>query len=255
MFLCLFGLLSAQNSGDFAGEIKSGSLSGSGDRNVVAAPDGTLIIEAAGSGLPANPQNGEMLYFDGTSWQTIPKGNQGETLNFCNCVPTWGPCPPLQIGDMFGGGVIFYLDASGTSGLIAAKNDLATAPWGCQGTIIAGADGQAIGTGAQNTIDILAGCMTANIAADLCDGATINGFSDWFLPSVDELSEMYFEIGQGASGANQNVGMFGNAFYWSSSENTASFARIVNFGNGSGASGPQSSAKGNVFSVRPIRAF
>ena len=57
------------------------------------------------------------------------------------------------IGTTYGGGVIAYIDSSG-HGLIAAPSDIGTAAWGCYGTAISGADGVAIGTGNQNTIDI-----------------------------------------------------------------------------------------------------
>jgi histidinol dehydrogenase len=44
-----------------------------------------------------------------------------------------------------------------------------TAAWGCYGSLIAGADGTTIGTGAQNTTDIVNGCATSGIAARLAN--------------------------------------------------------------------------------------
>jgi uncharacterized protein (TIGR02145 family) len=35
---------------------------------------------------------GQMLYWDGNAWVKINPGNQGQTLTFCDGVPTWGPC-------------------------------------------------------------------------------------------------------------------------------------------------------------------
>lgn len=87
----------AQVMGGFEGEIKSTTLEGSGDRNVVADPDGVLKIGASLDGLPGNPSSGEMIYYDGTTWQTVSAGTQGQTLTFCNGVPIWGDCPVLFI--------------------------------------------------------------------------------------------------------------------------------------------------------------
>jgi hypothetical protein len=157
----------------------------------------------------------------------------------------------LTIGNSYQGGIIFYLDGSG-GGLIAAPTDQsAGAPWGCYGTLITGADGTAIGTGAQNTIDIEAGCTTPSTAADICSNLVLAGYTDWFLPSKDELNLMYLNIGQGNAMGLGNVGGFANNFYWSSTELAINYAWYYNFGNGS----TNNSNKNATVYVRAVRAF
>ncbi len=84
---------------------------------------------------------------------------------------------------------MFQIEDTGVNGLEAALEDQSTgAEWGCYGTLIAGADGTAVGTGAQNTADILAGCSEAGIAVEICDGYSLNGYDDWFLPSTNKIT-------------------------------------------------------------------
>ena len=131
----------------------------------------------------------------------------------------------LAIGDSHQGGIIFYLDENG-GGLIAAPSDQSTgAEWGCYGTLISGADGAAIGTGFQNTIDIEAGCTTPVTAADICANLTLGGYSDWFLPSKGELNLMWTNLADSdADGVNtgvtdpNNLGGLNDGGYWSSTE-------------------------------------
>ena len=143
--------------------------------------------------------------------------------------------PSLQIGDFHQGGIIFWLDGNG-GGLIAATKDQTSpsygAEWGCSGNLISGADGVAIGTGNQNTIDIEAGCTTPETAADKCANLTLNGYSDWFLPSKDELHKMYLNIGQGNTLGLGNIGIFASNPYWSSTEFDANHAWQQDFDSG-----------------------
>jgi hypothetical protein len=78
-------------------------------------------------------------------------------------------CVPVQkakfyIGQEYGGGIIYFIDATGKHGLIVAKEDLGPAPWGCEGTLVPeSSDDQ------QMTKNILAACNEPGIAARLCD--------------------------------------------------------------------------------------
>jgi hypothetical protein len=156
----------------------------------------------------------------------------------------------LAIGDTHQGGIIFYLDGNG-GGLIAAPIDQSSdAEWGCYGTLISGADGTAIGTGAQNTIDIEAGCSESGTAADICANLTLGGYSDWFLPSKDELNEMYLNIGQGNVLGLGNVGGFAPNYYWSSTEVEGTNPWGQDFGVGG-----QNYYDEFSFGVRAVRAF
>ena len=139
------------------------------------------------------------------------------------------------VGDLAQGGIVFYVDETGEHGLFAAMEDLDSYyEWGCYGESVNGADGQAIGTGYQNTLDIVnQGCTTfygGITAAQAALDAEINGYSDWYIPSRDELKEMYNTIGKG--GPEGNIGGFVNDLYWSSSENDNNYAWDVHFGDG-----------------------
>ena len=160
-----------------------------------------------------------------------------------------GSC--ILIGDTYQGGIIFYLDSNG-GGLIAAPTDQSMgAEWGCLGAMISGAGGIAIGTGAQNTIDIEAGCSTNGTAADICANLTLGGYSDWFLPSKDELNLMYWNIGQGNALGLNNIGGFGPFSYWSSTEYDYQGAWRKDF-----VDGYQDAIYKNVnYYVRSVRAF
>jgi hypothetical protein len=94
--------------------------------------------------------------------------------------------------------------------------------------LISGADGTEIGTGNQNTADILAGCSETNIAAYLCDTLTLGGYNDWFLPSKDELNKLYENIGRGNALGLGNFGGFAGS-YWGSTEYADGDAWLQNF--------------------------
>ena len=160
----------------------------------------------------------------------------------------------FTIGDYYEGGIIFYLDLTGNHGYICDVKNLETSSnngvtWGCDGTNISGADAIEIGFGFQNTNHIVAaGCGNA---AMLCYNSNAQGYSDWYLPSYEELNKMYLNRYQIES-AN-GVSPFGNDDFWSSSECGSDCAKSVDFVNG--GDGYTYSPKDYYNKVRAIRSF
>jgi hypothetical protein len=155
----------------------------------------------------------------------------------------------LSIGDTYQGGIIFYLDASGCHGLIAAPGDQSTsAAWYNGSNMDTRAYGSGLFEGKYNTkmINWQQGGTTS--AAAIC--ANYGDFK-WYLPSIEELNLMYENIGQGNALGLGNIGGFVNAFYWSSTEYDINVAWEQHF-----SIGFQSNyGKSATDFVRAVRAF
>jgi hypothetical protein len=123
----------------------------------------------------------------------------------------------IAIGQTYEGGLIFYVDATGQHGLIAADKDQGALNWGCQYTLISGT-ATALGTGLANTNAIVNQCSKPNIAARICSDLVLNGKSDWYLPSKDELNLLHQNL------YLRNIGNLQTGRYWSSSQYNAQFA-------------------------------
>jgi len=159
------------------------------------------------------------------------------------------------IGDIGpGGGVVFYDKKSVSDGwryLEAAPHDQATSvKWAnANSSINNKAYGTAIGTGKANTAAIITARGNLDNAtnnAAIAASVTINGKSDWFLPSRDELGRMY--------NARSHLGIqSGN--YWSSSMFYDNIAYGLDFGGTGMGDTTFTAPKSNAYRVRAIRAF
>jgi len=158
------------------------------------------------------------------------------------------------IGEKFGGGIVFHVTKDGLHGLIAATSDQSKGIiWG--GTEVGDKDstGTSIGTGLSNTNYIIKEQDSANAdvidppsyAAGLARSYEGGGYSDWYLPSKDELAKLY-------ALKLLRFGGLANFSYWSSSITIDGLGVWgQRFDNGE----LTEYAKHNTFYVRAIRSF
>lgn len=196
--------------------------------------------------MPSSGLAGNTTYY----WGVVASDSLGDTSVYENWYFIAG-CRMRDTGPA--GGLIFYDKGSYSDGwryLEAAPNDQSTGTgtvWGCNGTEISGADSTGVGTGAQNTIDIGMGCLATGTAADVCANLVLNGYSDWYLPSRDELTFMYQNLHiWGFGGFNVHDG------YFSSSELNAGQVWYRNFSVNSDGGVPKDYP---LAVVRAVRAF
>jgi len=174
-------------------------------------------------------------------------------------------CNPVPLDSLWGktyqGGLITYLNTSNGSGLVAAPNDFAgpSYQWGCYGTDLAGVPnvpccspigpGAEIGDGVTNTAAIVAdSCQMGEgliSAAEACANYDDGTYSDWFLPSIAELNEIYTNL------YLNGLGGLAAAFYLSSTEADSILAWYHNFN----ANTPDIYDKFFDYRVRAVRAF
>jgi hypothetical protein len=132
---------------------------------------------------------------------------------------------------------------------VAPSKAEVTLQWGSFDSLV-GETSPALGQGKDNTSLIVASQANneqRNHAAKYCDDLSLNGFADWYLPSLEELDLLFWQLASKDIGEFKKLG-FG---YWSSSE----YDETKAWGQGFSEGVQGRIEKTGLFLVRPIRSF
>lgn len=185
--------------------------------------------------------------------------NYGELIVNGEMEYATAPLPPaLAVGDLHEGGIVIHLDGNG-GGLVCAMHYVKQNgqewgnTWGHMNSEVTGT-GTAIGTGQANTTAIVAHYGNGSAySARTCADFSESGFTDWFLPSKEELHEMHVNFSAINTGLSANGGdeLRAGGTHWSSSEISDNKAWFETVSDGS----QTDSDKSGTAYCRPVRAF
>jgi hypothetical protein len=230
---------------------------------------GTLIQSGSGSITVEGLTNDTAYTFTVSATNAIGTSAASAVSNSVTPQADW---TPPEVGDFYGGGVVFYLFVEGdlgyipgqTHGLIVSINDQTARPgagptwYNDYTSTITGATGTAIGTGSTNTDTIITaqGATETHYAAGLARAYTDGFYTDWFLPSKDEMEQIFLNRETITTTAEANGGddfEHGQQnYYWSSSEydEEKAWCRMFSVRTNAGKD-----FKSQEWYVRAVRAF
>lgn len=131
----------------------------------------------------------------------------------------------VKVGSHAGGGTVFYVAPDRTFGLVAPATDQSEGiAWSAERRIAFDSD-TAIGSGAANTDRIIAekiarGDQDVDYAAKFAKDLELNGYDDWYLPSLNELLALH-EAQDIVGGFTTNDRY--HSFYWSSTNHDGKY--------------------------------
>ena len=210
------------------------ALTGVNDATTITTPATSLLIYNTATATGVTPG---YYYNSGTSgspvWERFTTGiidgsetkvTAGTNVTVTGAGTTASPyvvnasgSTTLTIGQSYQGGIIFWLDATGQHGLIAATADQSSGiQWYNGSYTVTNAVRDGIGAGKFNTERIIANQVAGAYAAQICANYQGGNYGDWYLPSKYELNLLYLQ--------KAAVGGFASAYYWSSSESNNNYA-------------------------------
>jgi hypothetical protein len=139
------------------------------------------------------------------------------------------------VGELFGGGIVFYVDHTGQHGLIANFRNVSMA-WSNVSTELGTTDNSSW-NGLYNSNAITGQAGHVSSAAKYCLDFANEGFDDWYLPAIDQLNLLYnarYEVNKTLAGdGNPATEVFYQSTYWSSTEFVVPFmASVLNMQDG-----------------------
>ena len=203
-----------------------------------------LGIDAIGNVVTGTAGGGGIVTGLTTTGTSGPSTLVGGSLN----VPEYAGGFVHYLGEEFGGGIIYHLYKDNLNvehGLIVSTGET-TATWqNSTGTVTGGISSW---DGSGNTAS-----MTISNAANYVNALTDGGFTDWYLPSIDELKLLLVN----RFNANKSLDALSatelslDLEYWSSTERDSFNAYLVRFFAGNSSD----EIKTNTNSVRAVRSF
>jgi hypothetical protein len=234
-------------------EIGTGTLV-SGDFSIIDWANDTYFIKTE-----TDPTGGSTYTITGTSQlMSVPYALYAKTSGSSTPGPQGatgangndgvdGGVGPFHLGKDTLGGIVYYIyigSDGNQHGLIVNKNE-STAAWQ---TSVTTTSATRSWDGVYNT-----GLMTSSPAATYVNGLTDGGFTDWYLPSVNELSLLWHNLfhANNALNAGSYTILSSTYHYWSSTEGGANNAFSFYFNHGTATPWDKTS----TFRVRAVRAF
>lgn len=216
--------------------------------NPTAAQQGMMVYLTTTVGV----NSPGFYYWDGASWKSVGGTGGGSGSAFTH-----------YIGELYGGGIVVavWKESGVEKGLIASLTNMSIAsafpyniPWTTvakQSTVIPGLAARSLTDGQANSNAIMAqNSNAANTAATVCDQYSNGGFSDWYLPAIWELDQIYNNayVITMILGTTDGITTYD---YWSSTEIDANYAWMKYFDKGY----TFNTSKGNGLYVRAVRRF
>jgi len=238
--------LDAEVDGSVTNELQALSIS----HDTVYLSNGGFVKLPTADGSETKVAAGTNLTITGSGTTASPY-----VINASCCCSTHYP------GELYGGGVVFWVDQTGQHGLICSMIDLSTTQvWSNVSETLIGETAQSDWDGNSNTTAITAQSGHTSSAAKLCADYTnadygTGTYNDWYLPSLGELNDLWYNLKtvQKAldTDGNGSTTTIPKNSYWSSSESTYNTAWTYYFYRGYLIN----ASKQDTSSVRAVRAF